>query len=262
MSEWPPDPDDERGDDWGPDDVCPTCGRERVDPDLTTLTVPDSIKMLRETLSVAQSRVGTSPLDAGRRREHMDRLQRLIDDCERQRPTGPDGKHGDRHTATCGCALLASQPDEPEERTDREERRLAAKDTEEDGERHGLRDATWDIRDHRLEAVRAQIKTAIGDVKSERRDDAIRGLEDARDDIDGTLALLLAATPDAPEGLDPTPWKPIALALKSTMKGIAFDVSVTTMSAARRVAMAAVDRAEAEIAAARLARDRAGEPNG
>jgi hypothetical protein len=79
----------------------------------TTLTVPDSIKMLRETLSVAQNRIGNSPLDAGRRREHMDRLQRLIDDCERQRPTGPDGKHGDRHTPTCGC-IQAPTAGEPE----------------------------------------------------------------------------------------------------------------------------------------------------
>ncbi len=72
---------------------------------LSTLTVPDSIKMLRETLSVAQNRIGNSPLDKGQRREHMDRLGRLIDDCERQRPTGPDCKHGDRHTPTCGCDL-------------------------------------------------------------------------------------------------------------------------------------------------------------
>lgn len=70
---------------------------------MSSLTVRDSIKMLRETLSVAQNRIGNSPLDVGRRHEHIDRLQRLIDDCERQRPTGPDGKHGDRHTPTCGC---------------------------------------------------------------------------------------------------------------------------------------------------------------
>lgn len=70
---------------------------------MSDLTVPDSIKMLRETFSVAQARINGSPLDGGRKREHSDRLQRLIDDCERQRPTGPDGTHGDRHTPTCGC---------------------------------------------------------------------------------------------------------------------------------------------------------------
>lgn len=71
--------------------------------DLSSLIVPDSIKMLRETFCVAQSRIGNSPLDAGRRQEHMDRLGRLIEECDRQRPLGRDGKHGNRHTPTCGC---------------------------------------------------------------------------------------------------------------------------------------------------------------
>jgi hypothetical protein len=30
-------------------------------------------------------------------------LQVLIDECDRMRPLGPDGKHGDRHTVECGC---------------------------------------------------------------------------------------------------------------------------------------------------------------
>lgn len=68
-----------------------------------TYTVPDGPKMLRETLCVAQARIGNSPLDHGRRDEHMDRLQRLLDECDRKRPLGPDGKHGDRHTPECGC---------------------------------------------------------------------------------------------------------------------------------------------------------------
>lgn len=71
--------------------------------DLHAYIVPDSPKMLRETLCVAQARIGNSPLDDGRKREHIDRLQRLIDECERMRPTGPDGKHGSRHTSECGC---------------------------------------------------------------------------------------------------------------------------------------------------------------
>ena len=69
----------------------------------TVIQVSDGPKMLRETLCVAQSRIGNSDLDLGRRREHLDRLQRLIDACDIHRPLGPDGKHGDRHTATCGC---------------------------------------------------------------------------------------------------------------------------------------------------------------
>lgn len=69
----------------------------------STLTVPDPIKMIRETLCVAQGAILARWTT--RTVEHMDRLQRLIDDCDRQRPLGPDGKHDDRHTPTCGCDL-------------------------------------------------------------------------------------------------------------------------------------------------------------
>lgn len=76
----------------------------------TTYKVPDGPKMLRETLCVAQHRIGSSPYDEGRKREHIDRLQRLIDECERHRPTGPNGKHGNRHTPTCGCEDQSAKP--------------------------------------------------------------------------------------------------------------------------------------------------------
>jgi hypothetical protein len=69
----------------------------------TNYEVSDSPKMLRETLCVAQARIGNSDLDQGRKHEHLDRLQRLIKACDSHRPLGPDGKHGDRHTPTCGC---------------------------------------------------------------------------------------------------------------------------------------------------------------
>jgi hypothetical protein len=71
----------------------------------TSYQVPDGPKMLRETLCVAQTRIGNSPdlFDEHRMHEHIERLQRLIDACDVHRPLGPDGKHGDRHTATCGC---------------------------------------------------------------------------------------------------------------------------------------------------------------
>ena len=62
----------------------------------------DTLKMLRETFCVAQTWIGQAPT-GGRNLEHIERLQRLIDDVDRQRPLGPNGKHGDRHTATCGC---------------------------------------------------------------------------------------------------------------------------------------------------------------
>lgn len=66
------------------------------------LHVSDDVKMLRETLCVAQnlSVFVSVNIDIT---NYMDRLQELIDQCDIHRPLGPDGKHGDRHTATCGC---------------------------------------------------------------------------------------------------------------------------------------------------------------
>ncbi len=69
---------------------------------MTAYEVPDLPKMLRETLCVAQQRILSDPHNT-RRAEHSDRLQRLINECDRHRPLGSDGKHGDRHTPTCGC---------------------------------------------------------------------------------------------------------------------------------------------------------------
>ena len=62
----------------------------------------DTLKMIRETLCVAQSAIGLlpKPMDD---RDHIDRLQRMISDIDRQRPLGRDGKHGDKHTLLCGC---------------------------------------------------------------------------------------------------------------------------------------------------------------
>lgn len=67
------------------------------------LNVFGNPKMIRETLCVAQSRIGASHLDESRKWEHINRLQSLIDQCDVLRPLGPDGKHGDRHTPYCGC---------------------------------------------------------------------------------------------------------------------------------------------------------------
>lgn len=64
--------------------------------------VEDTPKMLRETLCVAQTFVGLYCVDS-RIQEHMDRLARLIDECDRMRPLGRDGKHGKLHTPECGC---------------------------------------------------------------------------------------------------------------------------------------------------------------
>lgn len=71
-------------------------------PGRAILAVADPLKMVRETLCVAQAAVGLHT-ETGRRVEHIARLQRLIDECDRHRPLGLDGKHGNRHTPTCGC---------------------------------------------------------------------------------------------------------------------------------------------------------------
>lgn len=72
----------------------------------TAYEINDGPKMLRETLCVAQTYVGLS--DDSRKGEHIARLQRLIDECDRHRPLGRNGKHGRRQrcTATCGCEEL------------------------------------------------------------------------------------------------------------------------------------------------------------
>lgn len=67
-----------------------------------TYTVDDDPKMLRETLATAQVYIlNYSKTD--RKHDHSKVLQRLIDECDRKRPLGPDGKHGNRHTDECGC---------------------------------------------------------------------------------------------------------------------------------------------------------------
>lgn len=62
-----------------------------------------SIKTVGEALAVAQTAVANFYPPG----EYRDRYARVLDDLSadvaRQRPTGPDGKHGDRHTPTCGC---------------------------------------------------------------------------------------------------------------------------------------------------------------
>ena len=67
------------------------------------LSIDESPKMLRETLCVAQSAIGM--VDPCHADPHIARLQKLIDECDRHRPIGPDGRHGDLHTDTCGCEL-------------------------------------------------------------------------------------------------------------------------------------------------------------
>jgi len=62
----------------------------------------DSLKMLRETLCAARAWL-LAPLRSESDDRHAERIGRLIDEIDRQRPLGSDGKHGDLHTPTCGC---------------------------------------------------------------------------------------------------------------------------------------------------------------
>lgn len=66
------------------------------------LNVSDTPKMLRETLCRVQNLLifyggsQTYPID-------LAIIQRLINECDRQRPLNVNGKHGNLHTPTCGC---------------------------------------------------------------------------------------------------------------------------------------------------------------
>lgn len=56
-----------------------------------------SIKMLREALCRSQANSPQWPTEVS---EAVNNLIKLIDS---HRPLGSDGKHGNRHTLTCGC---------------------------------------------------------------------------------------------------------------------------------------------------------------
>lgn len=73
----------------------------------TSYEISDGPKMLRETLCVAQVSINefykNRSITDGRWKEHIQRLERLIEECDTHRPLGVGGKHGDLHTPTCGC---------------------------------------------------------------------------------------------------------------------------------------------------------------
>lgn len=62
-------------------------------------TIDSNPKMLRETLCIAQGMLN----EFGYEWHHGKSIQLLIDECDRMRPLGPDGKHGNLHTDECGC---------------------------------------------------------------------------------------------------------------------------------------------------------------
>lgn len=77
--------------------------------DLHTYVVPVTPKSLRETLCVAEfalqelGRQHPGYNAGGTIDTHLAKIRLLIDECDRKRPTGPDGKHGNLHTPECGC---------------------------------------------------------------------------------------------------------------------------------------------------------------
>lgn len=68
----------------------------------TTLIVSTSPKMVREALCVAEHAVNRHVTEINQHGA-PEVLAALIRECDRHRPLGPDGKHGQRHTPTCGC---------------------------------------------------------------------------------------------------------------------------------------------------------------
>ena len=69
---------------------------------MVTLEFNGSIKMLREYLCSAMEMADLLPTNVSMV-GYLHDLTSLINECDRHRPLGPDGKHGDRHTPTCGC---------------------------------------------------------------------------------------------------------------------------------------------------------------
>lgn len=91
------------------DPMTNTATRHYLKADLHAYFVPLPPKTLRETLCVAQHALqqleqahpgytagGTIPT-------HLAKIQELLNECDRQRPLGADGKHGNLHTPECGC---------------------------------------------------------------------------------------------------------------------------------------------------------------
>lgn len=61
----------------------------------------DSPKLLREALCIAQTAINESSVNW--HATVNKRLGRLINELDKHRPLGSDGKHGELHTETCGC---------------------------------------------------------------------------------------------------------------------------------------------------------------
>ncbi|CCW14625.1 hypothetical protein [Rhodococcus aetherivorans] len=69
----------------------------------TELHTDDHLKTIHEALCVAQTAIGNFPEQPTNWPPYIQVLQNLINDIERQRPIGSNGKHGNLHTPNCQC---------------------------------------------------------------------------------------------------------------------------------------------------------------
>lgn len=70
---------------------------------MTDLHISDSVKAIREMLCHVQFLNNNSVYNGAGKMHRSQLLQRLINECDRHRPLGVNGKHGNLHTDTCGC---------------------------------------------------------------------------------------------------------------------------------------------------------------
>lgn len=68
-------------------------------------------KELRETLALTQAAIHHHPIiGAESKKKHIRVLQQLVIECDRKRPLGPDGTHGDGKFCTPECGCVDYQP--------------------------------------------------------------------------------------------------------------------------------------------------------
>jgi hypothetical protein len=78
---------------------------------LHSYVIPVTPKSLKETLCVVElslnelDRLNPGYSAGGTVASHLTKVRELMAECDRKRPTGSDGKHGDLHTTECGCDL-------------------------------------------------------------------------------------------------------------------------------------------------------------
>ena len=71
---------------------------------MADIQIPDgNLKSLREALCSAQCELGNSGRNRGQVPYRIKRIGEVIAEIDRHRPLGPNGKHGNLHTDTCGC---------------------------------------------------------------------------------------------------------------------------------------------------------------